>query len=127
MSIANDVRTYLLTETELTTIFEDAFGLEQNAVMIRSDPSTANVIEYVDGSYTGTQQLSIYARNVNPATAQADLETVRATVDKKEITLEDDGDLRVEAVSTVSFVKKEETGEFIYVITVDVAFDGTNL
>ena len=56
MSIASDLRTYLLTETNLTTIFEDAFGLEQNAVMIRSDPSTANVIEYVDGSYTGTQQ-----------------------------------------------------------------------
>lgn len=126
MSIASDLRTYLLTETELTTIFEDAFGLEQNAVMIRSDPSTANVTEYVDGSYAGTQQLSIYARNVTPATAQADLETVRATVDKKEITLTGVGVLKVQSVSTVSFVNKEETGEFIYSTTVDVTFDGNN-
>ena len=126
MSIASDLRTYLLTKTNLATIFEDAFGLEQNAVMIRSDPSTANVIEYVDGSYTGTQQLSIYARNVNPATAQADLEKVRATVDKKEITLTGVGVLKVQAVSTVSFVNKEETGEFIYSTTVDVTFGGNN-
>jgi len=63
---------------------------------------------------------------VNPATAQADLETVRATVDKKEIALTGVGVLKVKAVSTVSFVNKEETGEFIYSTTVDVTFDGNN-
>lgn len=126
MSIANDVRTYLLEETELEDIYEDSFGLEQNSIMIRSDPSTANVVEYVDGSYAGRQQLSIYARNINPTTAQSELEIVRDTVDKQEIPLTGVGVLNVQAVSTVSFVNKEETGEFIYLTTVDVTFDGNN-
>jgi len=36
------------------------------------------------------------------------------------------GVLKVQAVSTVSFVNNEETGEFIYSTTVDVTFDGNN-
>ena len=47
-------------------------------------------------------------------------------MDKKEIALTGVGVLKVQAVSTVSFVNKEETGEFIYSTTVDVTFDGNN-
>lgn len=126
MSIASDVRDYIETETELTNIGLDSFGSTVNTMIVRSDPSPANLKEFVDGSYEGSQQLTVYARNTNPDTAQANLEAVRAAVDKKEIELTGVGVAKVMASSTVSFVNKETSGEFIYSTTVDVTFDGNN-
>ena len=127
MSIASDVKTYITTAvTTLPTFYLDAWGTTMNCLMVRSDPSTANVTEFIDGSYEGLQQLTFYARNSNPATAQANLETIRATIDKKEITLTGLQVLKVQTVTTVSFVSKEETGEFIYSTTADVSFYGKN-
>lgn len=127
MSIASDVKSYILTaQPTLVKIFEDGWGTTVNALMVRSDPSTANVREFVDGSYEGTQQLTFYARNDNPATAQTQLNLIRSTVDKKEIALTGLQVLKVTSVSTVSYVSKEETGEFIYSTTVDVMFNGKN-
>lgn len=126
MSIASDVRDYIETETELTDIGLDSFGSTVNTMIVRSDPSPANLQEFIDGSYEGNQQLTVYARNTNPDTAQSNLEAVRAAVDKKEITLTGVGVAKVMASSTVSFVNKETSGEFIYSTTVDVLFNGNN-
>jgi len=126
VSIASDVRDYIETESSITDIGLDSFGSTVNTMIVRSDPSTANVEEFIDGSYKGQQQLTVYARNTNPDTAQSNLEAVRAAVDKKEITLTGVGVAKVVAGSTVSFVNKETTGEFIYSTTVDVTFDGNN-
>jgi hypothetical protein len=126
VSIVSNLITYIKTNaTTITDIKEDSFGTG-NQVMARSDPSTANVKEYIDGSYAGKQQVTFYARNSSPSDAQAVLNLIRTTVDKKEITLTSLQVLRVIAVSTVSFVSKEDTGEFIYSTTVDVDFDGKN-
>lgn len=126
MSIASNLIDYIKTNaTTITDIKEDSFGTG-NQVMARSDPSTANTKEYIDGSYAGKQQVTFYARNSSPSDAQAVLNLIRTTVDKKEITLTSLQVLRVIAVSTVSFVSKEDTGEFIYSTTVDVDFDGKN-
>ena len=127
MSIASDLITYIKAQqSTITSILEDGFGTTANQVMARSDPSTANVREFVDGSYAGKQQITFYARNTSPSAAQAVLNLIRSTVDKKEISLTALQVLRVTAVSTVSFVSKETTGEFIYSTTVDVDFDGKN-
>lgn len=127
MSIASDLITYIKSQQPtITSILEDGFGSTANQVMARSDPSTANVREFVDGSYAGKQQITFYARNTSPSAAQAVLNLIRSTVDKKEIALTALQVLRVTAVSTVSFVSKETTGEFIYSTTVDVDFDGKN-
>jgi hypothetical protein len=127
MSIASDLITYIKAQqATITSIKEDGFGSTVNDVMARSDPSTANVREFVDGSYAGKQQITFYARNTSPVNAQAVLNLIRSTVDKKEITLTGLQVLRVTSVSTVSFVNKETTGEFIYSTTVDVDFDGKN-
>ena len=127
MSIASDLITYIKAQqSTITSILEDGFGTTTNQVMARSDPSTANVREFVDGSYAGKQQITFYARNTSPSAAQAVLNLIRSTVDKKEISLTALQVLRVTAVSTVSFVSKETTGEFIYSTTVDVDFDGKN-
>jgi hypothetical protein len=126
VSIASNLISYIKTNaTTITDIKEDSFGTG-NQVMARSDPSTANVKEYIDGSYAGKQQVTFYARNSSPSDAQAVLNLIRTTVDKKEITLTSLQVLRVIAVSTVSFVSKEDAGEFIYSTTVDVDFDGKN-
>jgi hypothetical protein len=127
VSIASDLITYIKAQqATITSIKEDGFGTTVNDVMARSDPSTANVREFVDGSYAGVQQVTFYARNTSPAAAQAVLTLIRSTVDKKELTLTALQVLRVTAVSTVSFVNKETTGEFIYSTTVNVEFDGKN-
>jgi len=127
VSIASDLITYIKAQqATITSIKEDGFGSTVNDVMARSDPSTANVREFVDGSYAGVQQVTFYARNTSPAAAQSVLNLIRSTVDKKEITLTALQVLRVTAVSTVSFVNKETTGEFIYSTTVNVDFDGKN-
>lgn len=126
MSIASNLIAYIKTNAStITDIKEDSFGTG-NQVMARSDPSTANAKEYIDGSYAGKQQVTFYARNSSPSDAQAVLNLIRTTVDKKEITLTSLQVLRVIAVSTVSFVSKEDTGGFIYSTTVDVDFDGKN-
>lgn len=126
MSIASDLRTYILANSSIVSILEDSFGTVVPALMMRSDPSTANVVEFIDGSYQGTQQITFYARDKNPATAQSQLAAVRTCVDKKEIALTSLQSVRVQSVSTVSFVSKEDTGESIYSTTVIVDFDGKN-
>lgn len=126
MSIASDLRTYILAHSSITSILEDSFGTVVPALMMRSDPSAANVVEFIDGSYQGTQQITFYSRDKNPATAQSQLAAVRTCVDKKEIALTSLQSVRVQSVSGVSFVSKEDTGESIYSTTVIVDFDGKN-
>lgn len=126
MSIASDVRDYIEDTTSLANIGLDSFGSTVNTMIVRSDPSPANLQEFIDGSYEGNQQLTVYARNTKPDTAQSNLEAVRAAVDKKEIELTGVGVAKVMASSTVSFVNKETSGEFIYSTTVDVLFNGNN-
>ena len=127
MSIASDVKTYILTNaTSITKMTEDNFGATNPGLMVRSDPSIANEKEFIDGSYEGVQQLTFYARDSSPANAQAVLNLIRSTIDKKEIALTGLQVLRVQSVSTVSFVSKEDTGEFIYSTTADVGFYGKN-
>lgn len=127
MSITSDIRIYILANCPtITSILEDSFGTVMDAIMMRSDPSTANKIEFIDGSYQGTQQITFYARNKNPAIAQSQLASIRECVDKKEIALTNLQSIRVQSVSTVSFVSKEDTGESIYSTTVIVDYDGKN-
>jgi hypothetical protein len=128
MSIASDLITYIKAQqATITDIKEDTFGADPvNQIKATSDPSIANKKEHIDGSTTGTQQITFYARNTDPAAAQAVLNLIGTTVDKKEIALTGLQVLRVQKVSTVSFVNKETTGESIYSTTVDVDFDGKN-
>lgn len=127
MSIAADVRAWLaMALPALPAITEDNFAPTSAALMVRGDPSQANVIEFVDGSYQGSQQLSFYAKSKEPATAQAQLESIQAALDKKEIALTGLQVIRVRSVSTVSFVAKEDTGESIYTFTAAVEYDGKN-
>lgn len=127
MSIAADVIAWLGTNVpSLPAITEDAFAPVSAALMVRGDPSAANADEYIDGSYRGTQQLTFYAKNKSPATAQSQLATIAAALDKKEIALTALQVARVVSVSTVSFVSKEETEESIYMTVVVVDYDGKN-
>jgi len=127
VSIASDLITYIKAQqATITSINEDQFGSTVNQVKATSDPSTAIKKEHIDGTTCGTQQIAFYARNTDPAAAQAVLNLIGTTVDKKEIALTGLQVLRVQKVSTVSFVNKETTGEFIYTMTVDVDFDGKN-
>lgn len=128
MNIVSDVRTYVTAQ--LTGLYAsmsmDNFGTAPEALMIRGDPSQATVTEYIDGSTTGRQVVSFYARSKNPATALGALDAIRDKLNQPEITLTGVLCIRVMPVALPAIVGKEETGESVYVMTVDIEFDGKN-
>ena len=108
------------------TMTKDNWGTYVEALMIRGDPSSARVVEYVDGSNTGSQQVTFYARSANPATAKNALDEIYAKYNQPEIALTGVLCIRVNPVSLPAFVSKEDSGESIYSMTVNVDFDGKN-
>jgi len=104
----------------------DAFGTTMESLMIRGDPSSGTVTEFIDGSTTGTQVVSVYARSKAPATALTALDTIRKKLDGAKITLTEVLFMETEIVTLPAYVSKEDTGEFIYTMTVNVNFDGKN-
>ena len=128
MNIVSDVRAYVAAQIPglYATLGMDNFGAAVESIMVRGDPSTAVVTEYIDGSTTGVQSLSFYARSKTPATAVAALDSIRALLDQPEITLTAVLCIKVMPRALPALVSKEETGESVYVMTVDVSFDGKN-
>jgi hypothetical protein len=104
----------------------DAFGTTMESLMIRGDPSSGTVKEFVDGSTTGAQVVSIYGRSKNPATILTALDTIRKKLDGKKITLTEVYFIKTVIDTLPAYVSKEDTGEFIYTMTVNVRFYGKN-
>ena len=128
MNIVSDLKTFIMTAPApvLTTMTMDAFGTTMESLMIRGDPSSGTVTEFIDGSTTGTQVVSVYARSKAPATALTALDTIRKKLDGAKITLTEVLFMETEIVTLPAYVSKEDTGEFIYTMTVNVNFDGKN-
>lgn len=128
MNITSDVRTYVMTNLPAlyATMTMDSFGVAPEALMVRADPSSATQTEYIDGSTTGVQALSFYARSKAPGTAIAALDSIRDLLDKPEIALTSVLCVKVTPRALPALVGKEETGESIYTMTVDIEFDGMN-
>jgi hypothetical protein len=84
------------------------------------------VREFIDGSTTGTQSLSFYARSKTPGTAIDTLNDIKAELDQPEITLSETLCIRVLPNSNVSFVSKEDTGESVYTFSADIDYDSQN-
>lgn len=128
MNIVNDVRAYVAAQ--LPGLYAvpgiDTFGAAVEAIIVRGDPSSAVETEYIDGSTTGVQSLSFYARSKTPGTAVAALDSIRALLDQPEVTLTAVLCIKVMPRALPTLVSKEETGESVYVMTVDVSFDGKN-
>lgn len=115
-----------LTTQLYATMTTDNFGSSVESIMIRGDPSSATVTEFVDGSTTGSQQVTFYARSANPATAKNALDIIYSKFNQPEISLTGVLCIRVNPVSLPAFVSKEDSGESIYSMTVNVDFDGKN-
>ena len=122
--IVTDVKNWL--KTELPSVC-GSMTIDNNdnissSVMIRGDPSTAVVTEFVDGSSTGSQQITFYAKD-DPATAKSNLQAIYDEMNQPEIALTDALCIRVSPASLPAFVSKEKTGESNYSFTVNVDFD----
>ena len=128
MDLVSDLRTWTMAQLPslYATMTKDNWGTTVEALMIRGDPSSARVVEYVDGSNTGSQQVTFYARSANPATAKNALDAIYAKYNQPEIALTGVLCIRVNPVSLPAFVSKEDSGESIYSMTVNVDFDGKN-
>lgn len=127
MNIASDIKTYLAAQiTDLGTMYIDNYGTVESCTMVRSDPSSAVETEFIDGSTTGEQVLSFYARNKNPATAIGKLDAILGKLDQPEITLTGVLCIRVMPRTLPSLVSKDEAGVSIYSCTVGVEYDGKN-
>jgi len=127
VNIVSDLKTFIMTSpAPALPMNEDAYGTVTETLMIRGDPSSATVTEFTDGSTTGTQVLSIYARSKSPATCLTALDTIRKKLDGAKITLTEVTYRDIEIVTLPAFVSKDDTGVFVYTMTVNVEFDGKN-
>ena len=127
MNIASDVKTYLEAQiTGLGTMYIDTFGTVETATMIKSDPSSATDTVFVDGSTTGRQVLSFYARGKDQAAAYAKLDTIMGKLDGPKIALTGVLCIQVTPETLPSLVSKDDAGVSIYSCTVVVEYDGKN-
>lgn len=127
MNIASDVKTWLESKLTLYAVMTiDNFTTAPEALMVRTDPSSAIVTEFIDGSTAGSQQLTFYARSKSPTTAIYQLDDIRKAFNQPEIKLTEVKSIRVFPLTLHVFVSKEESGESIYSMTVNVEFDSLN-
>ena len=128
MNIINDVKNYLdgLDLDLYAPIGLEAFGLLSESIVIRSDPSEATVTEFIDGSSTGRQSISFYARSKAPTNAIEALVKIKNALDKTELSLTDVLCIRVTPRTLPAIVEKNDTGEFVYSMVVDIEFDNNN-
>lgn len=128
MNIINDVKNYLdgLDLGLYASIGLEAFGLLAESIVIRSDPSEATVTEFIDGSSTGRQSISFYARSKAPTNAIEALVKIKNALDKTELSLTDVLCIRVTPRTLPAIVEKNDTGEFVYTMVVDIEFDNNN-
>ena len=128
MNIINDVKNYLdgLDLDLYAPIGLEAFGLLAESIVIRSDPSEATVTEFIDGSSTGRQSISFYARSKAPTSAIEALVKIKNALDKTELSLTDVLCIRVTPRTLPAIVEKNDTGEFVYTMVVDIEFDNNN-
>ena len=128
MNIINDVKNYLdgLDLDLYAPIGLEAFGLLAESIVIRSDPSEATVTEFIDGSSTGRQSISFYARSKAPTNAIEALAKIKNALDKAELSLTDVLCIRVTPRTLPAIVEKNDTGEFVYTMVVDIEFDNNN-
>ena len=128
MNIINDVKNYLdsLDLNLYAPIGLEAFGLLSESIVIRSDPSEATVTEFIDGSSTGRQSISFYARSKAPTNAIEALVKIKNALDKTELSLTDVLCIRVTPRTLPAIVEKNDTGEFVYSMVVDIEFDNNN-
>lgn len=104
----------------------EAFGLLAESIVIRSDPSEATVTEFIDGSSTGRQSISFCARSKAPTNAIEALVKIKNALDKTELSLTDVLCIRVTPRTLPAIVEKNDTGEFVYTMVVDIEFDNNN-
>lgn len=104
----------------------EAFGLLAESIVIRSDPSEATVTEFIDGSSTGRQSISFYARSKAPTNVIEALVKIKNALDKTELSLTDVLCIRVTPRTLPAIVEKNDTGEFVYTMVVDIEFDNNN-
>lgn len=128
MNITADIKAYVATKitNPYAVMTIDSFGIAPEALMVRADPSQATVVEYIDGSTSGTQSVSFYARSKNPATALSALDAIRLLFNQPEITLTSVSCVKIITRTLPALVSKEDTGESIYTFTVDVSYHGKN-
>jgi len=123
MDIVSDIKTWLSEQTSTSGITITMDNLDDTGTMIRGDPSSAVVTEFVDGSTTGQQQVTFYAKSASPATAKSNLQAIYDEMNQPEIALTDALCIRVSPASLPAFVSKEKTGESNYSFTVNIDFD----
>ena len=123
MDIVSDIKTWLSEQTSTSGITITMDNLDDTGTMIRGDPSSAVVTEFIDGSTTGQQQVTFYARYKEQSTAKSNLQKIYDEMNQPEITLTDVLCIRVSPASLPAFVSKEKTGESNYSFTVNIDFD----
>lgn len=128
LNIAANIKTFVDAQiTDLyATLTISKFADDSSALSLRCDPSPAAETEFIDGSFTGQQQVAFYARNLSDEVAITTLNKILAIFNQPTITLDDALCISVLPLSTVSYVETLSTGESVYTCSVTVKYDGEN-
>lgn len=117
LNIINEINTYVLTKTTpYSVIYNNAFQNDSSTeICCRSDPSSANVVTYLDGSQIGEQNFAYYAKHTDQAIAKAQLETILGILNFAEMQQITDGIfIKIEAITRPVFVSMSDNKEFIF-------------
>lgn len=96
-------------------LFIDAFTGSSEEMVIRHDPGTAKTVAYMDGSREGQFNFDILAKSEDPELASSQLSTLITSLDiRDDLQLTDLIRVKMEPVTTVRYVGKTESLEFIY-------------
>ena len=126
-NIMSKINEYAESNVELySTIYQNVFPAQANdELMSRADPSTAAEVRYMDGSRVGTVNVSYYAKARDQRKARTELEKIIGILDvQTEISIDDGLLILVEAVTLPSFVSIDETGNYIFTMTIRISYNG---
>jgi hypothetical protein len=123
VNIVKETNDFLLTKiTPFSDIFTDAFLPGSDGLICRHDPSTAKVTQYIDGTSSGLQNISYYAKSKNGRIAREQLDEIINALDLQHYEISDGIFITVEVLTNPMFVQKYETGEYVYTCSLKIEF-----
>jgi len=124
--ILTDINTYIKSKTDITTIYEESFPSTTECVMSRGDPSSAKIKKYYNGTETGEQLVTFYARGMSQTILKGTLEKIFTVIKDAQINISGYDTMTAERVSTVTLTNYTETKVYTFAFTARVRWTRSN-
>lgn len=125
MNITEILNGYLLDNVleGYDVIYNDVFPDDENeSIISRYDPSTANETEYIDGSADGSQSLAYLVRSQRAEKARGTLAEILECVDGLSCETEGGTEIRFEGVTLPTFVSVDDKNNTVYSLEITAKY-----